>query len=174
MNSRLMVGVLAWGLSLGASVAWSQGQIYRCGNTYTNDPVDAKNRGCRLLDGGAVTIVQGRDAGKGDGTGQRATASAVRSQGARSEAERVDSAAQRARDSDARDILHTELRRAEERLTELQQEYNQGQPTRLASERGQPQRYDERVADLKSRIERAQADVAGIQRELDRLGARGR
>lgn len=168
---RRLLPVLCCALAAGA--AWSQSPIFRCGNEYTNNAADAKARGCKPIEGGNLTIVQGGGAAKpsapaGDGRGAGAP---PRSPGARNEGERVDSSAQRARDSDAREILEMELRRAEERLAELQAEYNQGQPARLASERGQAQRYDDRVADLKARIERAQSDVAGIQREIGRLPA---
>jgi hypothetical protein len=48
---------------------------------------------------------------------------------------RVDPAAQRARDSDARRILADELKREEERLAQLQKEYNNGEPERRGDER---------------------------------------
>ena len=177
--------VLAWLLlSFGClQAAHAQSQIYRCGNEYTNNPAQAQQRGCRLVEGGNLTIVEGTRpavpaAGAGAVTSPGAASGAsgaapARAGGARNGSERVDGAEQRARDSDARQILETELKRAEERLTDLREEYNNGQPARLASERSNPVRYGERVADLKIRIERAEADVAGIKRELTRLSPAG-
>jgi hypothetical protein len=48
---------------------------------------------------------------------------------------RVDPASQRARDSDARRILTDELKREEERLAQLQKDYNNGEPERRGDER---------------------------------------
>ena len=39
--------------------AWAQDRIYRCGNEYTNNAQQAKERGCKLVEGGNVTVVQG-------------------------------------------------------------------------------------------------------------------
>jgi hypothetical protein len=81
----------------------------------------------------------------------------------------VDTADQRARDADARAILEAELRKAEARLTDLRREYNDGSPQRTALELRNPQGYIERTAELKASVTRAEADVAGIKRELARL-----
>jgi len=37
----------------------AQDRIYRCGNEYTNNAQQAKERGCKLVEGGNVTVVQG-------------------------------------------------------------------------------------------------------------------
>jgi len=76
---------------------------------------------------------------------------------------------QRARDSDARAILESELRKAETRQAELAKEYNNGSPERTALELRNPQGYIERTAELKASLARAESDVAGIKRELARL-----
>jgi hypothetical protein len=81
---------------------------------------------------------------------------------------RVDAGAQRARDSDSRRILESELRREEERLAEMKLEYNNGEPERLGNERNY-QKYLDRVADLKSGIARKEGDIAAIKRELSKL-----
>ena len=39
--------------------AWAQDRIYRCGNEYTNNAAQAKERGCKLVEGGNVTVVEG-------------------------------------------------------------------------------------------------------------------
>ena len=38
--------------------AWSQDRIYRCGNEYTNNATQAKERGCKVVEGGNVTVLQ--------------------------------------------------------------------------------------------------------------------
>lgn len=143
--------------------AWAQDRIYRCGNEYTNNAAQAKERGCKLVEGGNVTVLQAP---------RPATAAPSGGTGAGSppaNAPRVDAADQRARDADARAILEAELRKAEARLAELRKEYNDGYPQRSALEMRNPQGYIERTAELKSAVSRAEADVAGIKRELARL-----
>jgi hypothetical protein len=171
-----------------AHATMAQSQIWRCGNEYTNNPGNAEARGCRVMEGGNITIVEGtrpnppgvgaaganRPAGGGTGAGNAGGsgngAAAGGGSGARNGGERVNAAEQRARDSDARQILETELRRAEERLAELREEYNNGQPEKIGTESRNIQRYLDRVADIKARLDRAESDVAAIRREIARLG----
>ena len=163
-------------------VAWAQDRIYRCGNEYTNSPGQAKERGCKLVEGGNVTVVQGTRtavpapapaAPVGVGTSNNSNNSnnskAVPAASSPSSAPRVDQSAQRARDADARAILESELRKSETRLAELQAEYNQGAPQRNALDLRNTQHYMDRTAALKDKVARAESDVAGIRRELGRL-----
>jgi hypothetical protein len=82
---------------------------------------------------------------------------------------RVDPADQRARDSDARRILADELKREEERLAQLQRDYNNGEPERRGEERNFA-KYQERVAEMKAAIQRKEADIAALKREIGKLG----
>jgi hypothetical protein len=151
--------------------AAAQDRIYRCGNEYTNDPGDAKARGCRVVEGGNVTVIQGlKPAPAASAPARTSPAPASTSSGARNDNERVDAAAQRARDADARAILEAELRKAESRLNGLKQEYNNGEPEKRGPEFRNHQMYLDRVAELKAGVTRAQSDVDGIKRELARLG----
>lgn len=165
---KLLVPLL---LSLLSVAAWSQETIYRCGNEYTNDASQAKAKGCKPVDGGHVTVIHGgsRPAASGGAAPARAPAAAAAA-GSPAPA-KVNNSAQRARDSDARAILQSELARAQEKLTQLRQEYNDGNPTRTALELRNPQVFIERVDQLKASIARQESDVAGIRRELDRLPA---
>ena len=151
--------------------AWSQDRIYRCGNEYTNNANDAKQRGCKVVEGGNVTVLQGsspRPSGGGGGsTASRPSTPAASS--SPSGAPKVDNADQKARDSDARAILEAELRKAQNRHEELKKEYNDGFPQKSALEMRNPQGYAERTADIKASMTRAEADVEGINRELSRL-----
>lgn len=146
----------------------AQERIYRCGNEYTNTVPDAKAQGCKLMEGGQITIVQGT----------RAAASAPVPATAKSplpgEASaglRVDAAEQKARDADARKILDGELKKTELRQLELVREYNQGVPEKRGDETRNPQKYQDRVAELKASLARGEADLSGIRRELARMGS---
>ncbi|MDP2415919.1 MAG: hypothetical protein U1D25_13905 [Hydrogenophaga sp.] len=153
--------------------AQAQERIYRCGNEYTNNAEVAKSRGCTLLDGGNITIVQGTNLQRSSETRTPNTTTPQRSVAPTAPTratERIDPAAQRARDSDARAILDAELRKAEDRLAQVQKEYANGAPEKQGIESRNHQRYLDRVAELKAATTRAQSDVDGIRRELARLG----
>lgn len=155
--------------------ALAQERIFRCGNEYTNDAEMARSRGCKPLDGGNITIIQGTtpQAAPKPAAPAGRPATSPPAPSARSNGERVDSTEQRARDSDARAILDAELRKAQDRLAQAQKAYANGAPEKEGIESRNHQRYLDRVAELKAAVARAEADVAGIQRELTRLGAAG-
>ena len=143
-----------------AGAAHAEDRIYRCGNEYTNAVSEAQAKNCKLVSGGNVTVIQAAR-----------TSSPKPAPSASSSNARVDSAEQRAKDSDARMILESELKKAEAKRAELLQAYNNGEPDKLGAESRNNQKYLDRVADMKAAIERNDSDIAGIRRELDRMGA---
>ncbi len=153
-------------LSLVAGACQAQEPIYRCGNEYTNTKPDARAKGCKLMEGGNVTVVQGNRAPKAPAGKAATPANSGNGNGPR-----VASGEQKARDSDARLILQSELKKAQARQEELQKEYNNGEPDKRGDETRNHQKYLDRVADLKASLARNESDVAGIRRELDRLPA---
>ncbi|MGB6055586.1 MAG: DUF4124 domain-containing protein [Burkholderiaceae bacterium] len=80
----------------------------------------------------------------------------------------VDGATQKARDNDRRQILLDEMKREEQKLAELKKEYNDGEPERQGNERNYA-KYQERVASMKSDIERSEKNVEALKRELGNL-----
>ncbi len=153
--------------TFGLLPAMAQDRIYRCGNEYTNNAAVAKSRNCTVIDGGNITVIEGP---RPAATPSRPAGNTGSGSSERSSGERIDSASQRARDSDARAILEGELRRAEARLAEARTAYANGEPEKQGIEGRNHQRYLDRVAELKAAVTRAEADVAGLQRELGRLG----
>jgi hypothetical protein len=161
--------------ALCALPAHAQERVFRCeGNPveYINNPEVAKSRGCKLMEGGNITIVQGTKPQTSNAAPNNAPRSAA-APAARSGNDRVDGAAQRQRDSDARAILENELRKADERLTEARKAYANGEPEKQGIESRNYQRYLDRVAELKASVGRAESDVEGIRRELGRMPAAG-
>ncbi len=162
----LLIACAAW---LAPVAAHAQaGAVYRCPGPpvlYTDalSPEEARERGCRTIEGAPITIVQTarpRPAANG--------ASAPASAAARAGDPKVDPAAQRQRDSDARRILEAELRREEERLAGLKRDYNNGEPERRGDERNF-QNYLDRVSQMKAGINRSESDIAALKRELAKL-----
>jgi hypothetical protein len=132
----------------------AQEKIYRCGNEYTNMPPAASVAKCSLITQGNMTVVP---AVKPLPPVAQAPASAPRA------------AAQRSKDADARFILETELKKAQTRLGELRVEFNNGEPEKQGAESRNYQKYLDRVAEMKANIQRTEADIASLQREIARL-----
>ena len=158
--------------ALFAAQAHAQAQVpdrmYRCDdNYYTNSLNDLKARGCKLLETGNVTVVQGTK----PAAVQNGVKLAVSTPSGGAPVQRVDANDQRARDADAKGIMETELRRAEARKTELALEYNNGEPEKRGDESRNYQKYLDRVAELKANLGRVDSDIAGIRRELGRGAA---
>ena len=148
------------GLLLPVASLAQAGAVYRCPGPpvlYTDglSPEEARDRGCRTIEGAPITIVQAAR--------PRPAASAPQGSGgatAKAGDSKVDPAAQRQRDS--------ELRREEERLAALKRDYNNGEPERRGDERNY-QNYLDRVAQMKAGILRSESDVAALKRELSKL-----
>jgi len=155
--------------ALWPAAAAAQGStVYRCPGPpvlYTDalSPEEARDRGCRTIEGAPITIIQAPRPRPAASAGNGAASAASRPGDSR-----VDPAAQRQRDSDARRILEAELKREEDKLAGLKREYNNGEPERRGDERNF-QKYLDRTAELKAAIGRSESDVAAIKRELGKL-----
>jgi hypothetical protein len=137
--------------------------VYRCpGNPvlYTDalTAQEAKDKGCRTIEGTTITVVPS----------PRPRSAAPLASGPRPPEAVVNPADQRARDSDARRILETELRKDEATLAQMRKDYNNGEPERLGDERNY-QKYLDRVAQMRDAIGRKESDIAALKRELAKL-----
>ncbi|MFT3820976.1 MAG: hypothetical protein QM750_25695 [Rubrivivax sp.] len=153
-----------------AQPAAAASQVYRCPGPpvlYTDalSPQEARDKGCRTIEGTPITVIQGRaparpQAASGNGSGAAA----------RPSDSKVDPAAQRQRDGEARRILLDELQKEEDKLAVMQKDYNGGQPERRGDERNY-QKYLDRVAEMKAAITRKEADISALKREIAKLPA---
>ena len=140
-------------LTLAGSAALAQQPVFRCGQEYTNAPVDPT--GCERLAGQAVTVIPGTRV-------QVGTTPAVSEASPSSPSvAKVESASQKQRDDMARAVVSVELDKARQRHAELQLQYRKAQqPTDSAAQ-----------SQLKAAIDRTQRDIDSLQRELDRRPA---
>jgi hypothetical protein len=162
---------LGWSITLLAPVpaAAQAGAVYRCPGPpvlYTDalSADEAREKGCRTIEGAPITVIQApkpRPAAAAAGAGGSASAN-------RAGEGKVDPAAQRQRDGDARRILEAELKREEDKLVVQKRDYNNGEPERRGEERNF-QRYMDRVAEMKAGIARTESDIAAIKREIAKL-----
>ena len=164
LEIAIMLGLVVWA---GQSVA--QSPVYRCkGNEYVASVKDSKNGECKLMEGGNVTVVQGTRVNLPASDAVKVASVAPKTSSSGSGQRSESSTEQRARDSDSRAILESELKKSETKLSELVKEYNNGEPDRGALDIKMPQRYIERVAEMKANIARLTSDIEGIKRELGR------
>ena len=153
-------------LMCAASAFPAMAQVYRCGGSngitpeYINNAKEAQVRGCKAMQGGNVTIMQAAPGSRSPVRVASASPASARNDGGTD---------QKARDGDSRNILASELKKAEAKLAEQQKEYNNGEPEKQGIEGRNYQRYVERVSDLKDSIARNQSDIEGLKRELSRL-----
>jgi hypothetical protein len=154
---------------LAALPVQAQEQVWRCGNEYTNNAAQAKQRGCKVMEGGKVTVVQ--TPRTTPAAPSAATASSPARGASPTGGPRVEGAEQRARDGEVRSVLQSELRRAESRQAELLRDFNNGEPEKQGGEARNYQKYLDRVEQMKAEIARNESDIAGIRRELARLPA---
>lgn len=161
----LAAGAAASIVMAGTAHAQAPGTVvYRCpGNVYTSEreltPKQASERGCRSLEGTPVTVLQ---------TVRPRDSRAASASASRPADSRIDPNDQRARDLERRPILDAELRKEQDRLSELTKQYNNGQPERLGDERNY-QKYIDRVAEMKAEIGRKESDIAALKREISKL-----
>jgi len=151
------------GLALGASLLGvARADVtYKCPNhVYSNtmSAKEAKDKGCTVLDNAPISVIQAQKPRAASG----ATASSPGTG-------RVDPADQRARDTDARRILESELKREEDRLAQMKAEYKNGEPDRIGPENKNFQKYLDRVAEMKAAIARKEGDIAALKRELTKF-----
>ena len=163
LSCRLAALVLAVPLPVGFVQAQDK-PVYRCPGPpvlYTDalGAQEARDKGCRTIEGAPITIVQAPP---------KPRPTVITTAASRPSDSRVDPAAQRARDIDARRILADELKREEDRLAAMQAEYNNGEPERRGDERNFV-KYAERVAEMKAALLRKEADIAAIKREIVKL-----
>lgn len=159
---------LVWTSLVLGSGAWAQGNpVYRCPGPpvlYTDamSAQEARDRGCRSIDNTPITIVQTPKPRPLASSGPAAAS------GARPSEARIEPGEQRARDTDRRRILEAELKKEQERLAAMKLEFNNGEPERRGDERNY-QRYIDRVDEMKTALQRKEADIEAIRREISRL-----
>ncbi len=148
----------------GAQQADGVGAMYRCpGNDYNNTITasEAEKLRCKKVENAPVTVIQP----------EKGAASAPPARPVAAVADPMspaDSAALRARASNARRSLEGRLKSEEGKLSALEKEFNGGEPERRVDE-FDFQKYLDRVARMRTAISRKQIEIAELRREIDKL-----
>lgn len=147
-------------------VATAQTDVYLCVDEHGKK--EYKNtgitKGCKKVDLPGITTIPAPP--KKAGPVQAAAAKPAAS--APSDFPKVDSGAQKTRDNDRKQILQDELKSEEQKLANLKQEYNNGEPERRGEERNY-QKYLDRVAGMKEDIARTEKNIDALKREIANL-----
>ncbi len=167
--------VCLWSLGLVTAVlAQTPAEIYRCGNAYTNQPVPGVE--CTRMGAAPVTVIEGTRV-HANSAAPASPAPTAQSAVPRSKPPpdtathtKVDAQAQKERDQQARQILEAELAKATVAQAEVARLWNNGEPNKQGDEFKNPAKYQQRVAELRMALLRSEADMAGLRRELARLG----
>ena len=155
-----------------SSTAWAQsaegvGAMYRCpGNDYNNTitAAEAEKLRCKKVENAPVTVIQSPNS-----AASAASAPAARPVAAIADPmSPAESAALRARASNARRSLEGRLKSEEGKLSALEKEFNGGEPERRVDE-FDFQKYLDRVARMRTAISRKQIEIAELRREIDKL-----
>ena len=143
------------------------GAMYRCpGNDYNNTitAAEAEKLRCKKVDNAPLTVIQSPA-----GAASAASAPPARPVAAIADPmSPADSAALRARATNARRSLEGRLKSEEGKLAVLEKEFNGGEPERHIDE-FDFQKYLDRVALMRSAISRKQIEIAELRREIDKL-----
>lgn len=140
----------------------AQAQIYRCVDANGHKEYTDRRKGsnCVALDLPEVIPApakrEGAPRARPPSSGPAAAPAAL---------PRVDTAEQKARDADRRQILTDELNVEMQKLGELRREFNNGEPERRGDERNYA-KYQERVAGLRDAVARSERNVEALKREI--------
>jgi hypothetical protein len=159
---------MAAALAAGASGnAPAQSVVYKCVDEHGRvEFTDTGKRGCKVLDlPGFITAPPARSSSSKPPTTRQG--SAPLNVGP-ANFPRVDTAQQKARDDDRREILNDELRNEEKKLADLKKVFNNGEPERVGGERNYA-KYQERVAQMRDDINRSERNIEALKREIANL-----
>jgi hypothetical protein len=159
-----MLALLA-ALACAHGAAQAQTVVYKCvDDSGRVEFTDTSRRGCKVLDlPGFVATAPARKVPATRQGGQAVSAAA-----SPAAFPRVDSAQQRARDDDRREILNDELRNEEKKLADLKRDFNNGEPERVGGEKNYA-KYQARVAQMRDDIGRSERNIEALKRELGNL-----
>lgn len=143
-------------IQFGSRFAAAQEAVYRCGNEYTNDAARAKSEKCKLLETGALVTIPSH---KRAVDVQKPSQSSITRPVAKAVANSEQAAQQQKRDSDAKRIIESELKKTEFQLLDLRRQFDLIPANASSAEL-------EKKLNLKQQMARHEADIVSLKREL--------
>jgi hypothetical protein len=159
---RQLAAMMLLASAIGHVYAQTESDVYLCVDEHGKR--EYKNtgpmKGCKKVDLPRLTTIMA--------PAHKAASAPAKGASAPSDFPKVDGSAQKARDSDRRQILLDEMKSEEQKLASLKNEYNNGEPERQGNERNYA-KYQDRVASLKEDIARAEKNIEALKREIGNL-----
>ncbi|WP_019141542.1 hypothetical protein [Noviherbaspirillum massiliense] len=141
---------------------YAQSEVYLCVDE--SGKKEYKNtgatKGCKKVDLPSITMITAPK--------RPAVQAAAKPASSPSDFPKVDGNAQKTRDNDRRQILLDEMKAEEQKLANLQKEFNNGEPERRGDERNYA-KYQERTETMKEDISRTEKNIEALRRELANL-----
>lgn len=160
MKRQLSVVLLSITINAFSGYVHAGSDVYLCTNV--NGVKEYKNtgdlKGCKKVDLPPLSIASSPSK---SGVGRPAAS-------VPSDFPKVDDNTQKTRDNDRRQILQDELKREQQKLADLQKNYNNGEPERQGDEKNYA-KYQERVTSMKEDITRSTKNIDALNRELSNL-----
>jgi hypothetical protein len=166
-TAKLVLGLFLISNCVGNS-AWARSDVYLCVDA--NGKKEYKNtgnvKGCTKLDFPSATPI----AAPAPSANRKPATSTTSAKAVNvpSNFPKIDESAQKARDSDRKQILLDEHKSEEQKLASLIKEFNNGAPERRAEDKTQ-ERYLERVQHMRADISRAEKNLEALKRELSKI-----
>lgn len=162
---------LVLGLTLISSSVWARSDVYLCVDA--NGKKEYKNtgnvKGCTKLDFPSATpIAAPAPSANRKVATSSSSAAPTKAVNVPSSFPKIDESAQKARDSDRKQILLDEHKSEEQKLANLIKEFNNGTPERRAEDKTQD-KYLERVQHLRAEMSRAEKNLEALKRELSKI-----
>lgn len=158
---KRQLSTLIW-LAAVAGYAQAQSDVYLC--VGENGAKEYKNtgatKGCKKVELPGITTIPAPK--------KPVQTASTKNPAASADFPKVDGGTQKARDNDRKQILQDEMRAEEQKLANLQKEFNNGEPERRGDERNYS-KYQERVASMKDELSRTERNIEALKRELGNL-----
>jgi hypothetical protein len=140
-------------------------QVYKCETEsgavlYQNMP----GRGCKVMDLPSENVIPAPRLPTAKSSGATPAAYPVQASSP-SGFPKVDGATQKSRDSDRKRIIEDEWKKEKTKLSDLERDFNAGQPERRVDERNFT-KYEARVGKMREEIARTKSNVESLEREL--------
>jgi len=155
---------LAMLCAMSASLTHAEQAVYRCGQEITNHPSDLTK--CQKLEISGRTQIEGTRVQQAPK--ESASLGASEPPLIRASVPKLNPQDMQQRNAQARTILDDELLKLNAKHAELVRTYNQGRPVLMPGETPLQSQYIERVAALKSNVQRMERDIQALVRELSR------
>jgi hypothetical protein len=128
--------------------------------------VEGRTYRCSTASGAAAYFNVPEGADTSTGTSSRRGASAPSIQPAPAGFPKVDTATQRSRDEMRRKVLNDELASEEKLLAAARAAYGNGAPPATTDEQASPQKYAERIANLRQSVQLHERNIEALRKEL--------